>query len=202
MALKDLSFNDLTFFRTYSKNMQSCHEKEFLKVVDPDLVRSFYRGKNKKKEERGLYQDQNSREHYLVYSRIFQSTNTILPNLYYQNPRIMAVPPRKGDVQSAALMTALLNYYMKQNKQKEENQDAVLNTWFFGLGWKKMGYRTTFMQSEQEPSIEAQGQSQGQGGFFDKVKQGFSNFLGNKPDAIAPGASHELIDTEGTLKTS
>src|SRR3990167_9904595 len=129
--LTDLSALDFSFYKEYSKRMRTCWEKEFAEQIDPALMRAFYRGKNKKEvKNNSLYGNNlNAREHFLTMSRILQSTNTILPNLYYQNPKIMALPIRMADPNSAALMTAVINHYMKENQQKEENQEAVMNAW-------------------------------------------------------------------------
>ncbi len=196
MALKDISELDFSFYKEYAKKMRTCHEREFLEVIDPGLMRAFYRGKNKKEVEKGnpYSNTTNSREHFLTMSRIFQSTNTILPNLYYQNPKLMAIPCRKADPASAALMTAVQNHYMKETFQKEENQEAVMNAWFFGLGWKKIGYQTVFMPRSQDPE-SILGQSQG---FMGQVK----NILGIKPDNNENRERLQVVDYEGLFNTS
>lgn len=193
--LTDLSTLDMGFYVEYSKKMRTCWEKEFAEQIDPLLMRAFYRGKNKKQVESGqLYnQNLNSREHFLTMSRIFQSTNTILPNLYYQNPKIMALPIRQADPSSAALMTSALNYYMKVNFQKQENQEAVMNTWFFGLGWKKIGYRTEFTPKSQDPESVLENK-----GFIGGVK----SILGIKPDNNESKSRLEMVDYEGLFNSS
>lgn len=194
--LTDLSALDFAFYVSYSKKMRTCWEREFAEQIDPALMRQFYRGKNKKQVESGhLYnQNLNSREHFLTMSRIFQSTNTILPNLYYQNPKIMALPIRRADPNSAALMTSALNHYQKANFQKEENQEAVMNAWFFGMGWKKLGYRTQFAPKSQDPE-SILGQSSG---FMNGVK----SILGITPDNNESKPRLEMVDYEGLFNSS
>lgn len=197
MSLKDLSDLDFAYFRDYAKKMQLCHDKEFMEVIDPDLIRAFYRGKNKKQTKENLYaKNTNSREHFLTFSRIYQASNTILPNLYYQNPKILGIAGRGADANSAALMTAALNFYRKpaQNNAKRENQEAVMNTWFFGIGWKKLGYRTVFMPRVQEPETDMGGMA----GILEKAK----SILGMKPDNTESRERPDIVDYEGLYNNS
>lgn len=197
MALKDLSDLDFTYYKDYAKKMRDCHEKEFMEVIDPALMRAFYRGKNKKQSTNNSYNvNEHNREHFLTLSRIFQATNTILPNLYYQNPRIMASAIKMGDPRDGALMTAALNHYMVENKQKQENQEAVMNTWFFGLGWKKQGYRTVFYPETQDvESVSSTNQ-----GFMNQVKSMVG--MGPKPDSNESKERPEIVDYEGPFNSS
>lgn len=192
MSLEQLSQLDFEYYKSYAQKMRTCHEKEFLEVIEPDLIRAFYRGKNKKQSKENLYaKNTNSREHFLTFSRIFQASNTILPNLYYQLPKIMGIAGRGADENSAALMTAVLNYYRKpaQNDAKRNNQESVMNAWFFGIGWKKLGYRTVFMPRVQEPETELKGFA----GMVEKAK----SVLGMKPDNTESKERPDIVDYEG-----
>lgn len=192
MALQDLTQADFAYYKKMARDMKSCHEKEFLRRIDPQLMRAFYRGLNTKHlyednlfDQRGFYNDKDS---YMSLSRIFQATNTILPNLYYQNPSPIVIGKREGDDESAALMSALLKYYMKLNNAKRQNQEAVMNAWFFGIGWKKLGYRTVFFPKEriaQEPES-----------ILTKLQGGINNLLGVKPDNTESKASPDIVDYE------
>lgn len=201
MALKDLTDGDFQYYKRYAHSMMDCHEKEFVRVIDPDLMRALYRGKSDKKRENtddsGYWND---KAHYMALSKIFQATNTILPNLYYKNPTPIVVPKRDSDPNSAALMTAILKHYMKLNKAKEQNQEAVLNAYFFGLGWKKIGYRTVFLPKTNEPeSIPDQS-------MFDKIRGGFQKFMGMeetpKPDNTMSRETPDLVDYETLFNDS
>src|SRR3990167_5324789 len=199
MSLEMLSQLDFSFYQEYSKKMIHCHDKEMMEVIDPELIRAFYRGKNKKQSKNNLYNvNEHNREHFITLSRIFASTNTILPNLYYQNPRIMASPGRESDPDSAALMTALQNHYTKELHQKEENQEAVLNAWYFGLGWKKQGYRTVFAPKSSDPE-SILGKSQG---FMGQVKSFFGMGQESKPDSNESKDRPEIVEWEGPFNSS
>lgn len=188
MSLKDLSQGDFEFYKGYAKKMQACHEDEFMKVISPDLMRAYYRGRNSKEDKAqdmdalGFY---SHREHFLTYSRIFQASNTILPNLYYQNPSPICIARKDSTEDDAALMTAVIKYYMKLNEAKRKNQEAILNAWFFGLGWKKMGYHTTFL-----PGKEIKGEPESKdidsigGKVMQMVGQGMKSVLGIQPDNL------------------
>lgn len=154
MALQDLTQADLDWIRKKSKAMIAVHESEFLKMADPSLMKAFYRGRNKKWEEnentdeRGFY---NKREHYLTLSRIFTATNTLGPQLYYQNPQPIVVPGKNGTKEGAAFMASALRGNMEKNEAERQNPEACLSGWFFGLGWKKVGMRNTFLKRQEEP---------------------------------------------------
>lgn len=189
MSLKDLSDADFTYYRNYAKKMIDCHEKEFLKIISPDLMRAYYRGRNSKQDQMDTETDNmgfyTQREHFLTFSRIFQASNTILPNLYYQNPSPICLARKDSTENDAALMTAVLKYYMKLNEAKRKNQEAILNAWFFGVGWKKIGYHTTFLPKEgikDEP--ESKNVDTIGGRVMQMVGQGMKSLLGIQPDNL------------------
>lgn len=162
MSIDMLSQGDLSYYKRYSKDMLNCHESEFAQKIDPSLIRAMYRGRIGKEQDRygehggGGYGDTygnynnyyNEEDHVMAMVKLFQAANTILPNLYFQNPSPIVIPKRNSDPPDAALMCAGLKYYKKLNKQKQQNQEAVLNSYFFGIGWKKMGYRSVFPPAE------------------------------------------------------
>lgn len=148
MSLQDLTKGDLQYYRAYAGKMLSYHESHFMREIDPDLLRAFYRGYKTKEYREFLNDPLKRRNNTIALTRIFTATNTIEPNLYYQNPKIFAVPTRGTDPRRAALMTAVQNYYMRATKQKQENQTAIMNAYFFGIGWKKIGYHTAFPAPE------------------------------------------------------
>lgn len=208
MSVKDLSVGDFDFYKKYVDKMRVTHDREFMCRIDPDLMRCYYRGMNEKYKEdssRG-YNDHQERDfyndpsNYMTLSRMFQATNTILPNLYYQNPAPIVIPT-KAEAESAALMSALIKHYMKLNGAKRQNQEAVMNTWFFGIGWKKLGYRTVFFPRE---NVAGEPES-----ILDKLKGGFNNLLGNpignqtgKPDNLESKERPDVVDYETLFNNS
>ena len=207
--LTELSTADFSFYVKYASEMRKCHDSEFMKEINPNYIRAFYRGK-KFKDERftqlGIGQTQD--EHLLNLCMVFSGANTILPNLYYRNPSAI-VTALKGRAEvsgvvpeeSAALMSALLKYYSKRNKAKEENQDAALNGYFFGLGWKKISYQ---MASQPAPQIAEEPET--------RKEEGASNFsfMGlinpqeepKQTDPLQHGERYEFQDEEGLISTS
>ena len=204
--LTDLSRGDFDHYRKYSESMRSLHDKEFMQEISPDIIRAFYRGR-KVKDARftrtGYGMDAN--EHLLMLSMIFGSANTILPNLHHRNSQPIITPlrgqssvPNVTPEESAAILTALERYYMKKNDAKVNNQEAALNAYWFGLGWKKLGYSRKSEPTEQiadEPETETQPE-QKPFNFMDMMG------LGKKPDAIQSKERMEYVDEEGLFNSS
>src|SRR3990167_3567319 len=171
MSVKDLTAGDFDHFRRKVQAMKKCHEDEFVKKIRPDLMRAMYRGLMSSDIPTEGASENNDPE-LLAFSRIFQSTNTSLVSSYYQNPAPIVLAGRGSDANSAALMSAILKHYMKVNDAKRQNQEGVLNARFFGLGWKKIGYRTVFLPRVDEPETRPD-QS-----MIDKIRQAASSIFG------------------------
>lgn len=195
MAVKDLNKLDFDYFVSYARDMETAHETEFVKAIDPDLMRAFYRGKNRalnRLTQNAYY----GAESNLTLSRVFSATNTILPQLYFRNPQPIVVPKRETSYKQAALMASLIRYYMELNQAKLQNQQAVLNAWFFGLGWKKVGYRVEYPVKEivaGEPET-----------FTEKILNQFKSITGGS-ERVVPLESKETPDLaydEGLFNSS
>jgi hypothetical protein len=154
MSVKDLSQGDFAYWQKYGHADRNCHQEEFLQEANPDLMHALYRGYKSEEYKKCLKDPAKLRDHIVTYSKIFTACNTILPNLMYQMPRFLAVPEGETDPLNAATMTSALNHYHRVLKQKQENQQAVLNSWFFGLSWKKVGYYTPSEPRVQSPETE------------------------------------------------
>ncbi len=191
MALTDLSTGDFDFYKRKAYAMKDTHAKEFLNVIDPELMRALYRGRDSKtyegSDKMGFYND---KTHFMAMSKIFQGVNTILPNLYYQNPKPIVLPMRDSDDDSAALMSAILTHYRKpqQNNAKKQNQKSVLDAVFFGIGWKKIGYRTVFMPKVDEPETRLD--------MNILQKMGSLVGMGPKPDNSPSKERPDIVDYE------
>lgn len=152
MSVADLTQQDFSYWKNYLQKDIECHQREFVNCIDPLLLRGFYRGYRTKEYMnqlmKGNLDTERKRKDALTLTRIFTSTNTILPNLYYENPRILAIPQYGQSPIPAALLSSALNYYMIKLKQKEENQNAVMNAYFFGIGWKKVGYKVNYVNQQ------------------------------------------------------
>lgn len=193
MSLQDLGQGDFEYFVKYADQMRTCHEEEFKKKIDPDLLRAMYRGKMTKEKDK--MESQDDTKHMLAFSRLFQATNTIVPNLLYQMPSPIVTPLRNSDQESSALMASILKHYMKLNRSKQQNQESILNAWFFGIGWKKIGWRTVFMPKSQEPETQIDQN------LLDKTKSAVMSMFG-KPDNTESKERPEVVDYETLFNDS
>src|SRR3990167_9287951 len=206
MSLKDLSVGDFQFYQDYASKMRDVHEKEFIRQIEPDLMRCLYRGYKLKHNEDmdAYYYDKASgenfysdKDNFLTLSRMFQSSNTVLPNLMYQVPRAIVIPKKGATPQSAAFMSAALNHYAALNEAKRENQEAVMNAWFYGLGIMKTGYRTVFFPREpiaQEPESMLDK--------FGEAMRNVDNALGLRPDNLESKERPDIVDYETLFSNS
>lgn len=198
MSVKDLSRGDFEWLRKYVYDDVRCHEEEFLREANPDLMHALYRGYKDPQYKQNLRDPQKLRNHIVTYSKIFVATNTIIPNLMYQMPRYLAVPEHGTGPNKAASMTSALNYYNKVLKQKVENQQAVLNAWFLGLAWKKVGYYVPEAPKEETPETEGVevGEPQGIGLQFGQVQRSYKK---ESPFNSFESPINVMIDHKGTL---
>lgn len=194
MSIKNLSDGDFSFWLRYNDKDRSCHEREFMSEISPDLMRALYRGMRSTADEIKKVGSENSRDHLVTLNRIFTTTNTVLPNIYHQNPKKMAIPTYTSSDLGAGILTAALNYYTRKTGQKAENQEAIMNAWFFGLGWKKIGYAIATESSNEGPEsklspVEAAAI---------KLRQA----MGQKPDATQAKLVPDIIRYETLTNTS
>lgn len=75
---------------------------------------------------------------------IYTIAKTIVPSLYYRNPRILAFPKRRQDEDSVPIAASLLNYYFNELGIKDTNQLVILDAFLLGMGISKIGYATQF----------------------------------------------------------
>jgi len=201
VSVKELSTADFKYWKDYNQRDIQTHEDEFLREANPDLMHALYRGYKDPAYRQNLRDPAKLRNHILAYSKIFTATNTIIPNLMYQMPRYLVVPEFDTDPVQAAAMTAALNKYNKVLKQKMENQQAVLNTWFLGLSWKKIGYYIPESPKVDEPETEGAeaaeaGQPQGAGLQFGQLQHTYQK---ESPFNSFESPVNVLIDHKGTL---
>jgi len=187
--------------------MRATHEKEFMMEMDPGILRAVYRGR--KSDRNRFFQNVQSqfgmhgfnsgahRQDSVTISRIFTATNTLQSNLYWQNPRKIAVANQGSDPRSAVLMSAVQNHYMNLsdehgNTQKQENQEAIMNAWFFGTGWKKLGYQVVTETKSKQPEDKNDGTIQPSPG----------SILGIPPDQVEQSGLPEPVRYERLVNQS
>lgn len=199
MGIENLSQQDFSFYRAYADKMVACHEREFLEEINPEIIRALYRGNKNKDNRFSRFTQVTGKDHQITLNTLFSSSNTRLPNLYFQNPNPIITPIKDSTPESAAILTSLIKHYMKENSAKRENQEAVLNADWFGLGWKKQGYRVSMGLS---PDLEGEPESQGnQGGekpfnFMDVL------FQKEEPDALQYKPRVDFVEEEGLFNSS
>ena len=197
--LTDLTRQDFDHYVKYSDAMRAEHDRSFMEHINPDLIRAFYRGTKMKDSRFSRMGFGTANDHLLMLSMVFGSANTILPNLYHDNPGPIITALRGSSPsgistdESAALMSAIIKYYMKKNDAKRENQESALNAYWFGLGWKKVGYTR---MSEPQPSIEGEPETQTDKPFS------FMGLMGKKPSPLQSKDRMEYVDEEGLFNSS
>lgn len=68
----------------------------------------------------------------------------IVPSLYYQNPRILALPKKSSSADTAPVVTEVCNHYYRKMDVEETNQKVVWDAYVLGHGYSKVGYATKF----------------------------------------------------------
>ena len=81
---------------------------------------------------------------YPTINIIFPIVKNIIPSLYYRNPKIISLPKRRRDEDSAPMSAEILNYYHKELNIKEVNQHCTFDAYVLGMGVCKVGYATQF----------------------------------------------------------
>ena len=71
---------------------------------------------------------------------VFVLAKAIVPLLFPQQPRVLALPTRPQDAAMAPVAASLLNHYNAFLNLKATNQQAVFDTWLLGYGVTKVGY--------------------------------------------------------------
>jgi len=107
-------------------------------------------GENLEYYERGdiasgtISQGVEERPYTATLNLVYTVAKTVVPALYYRNPRVLAFPKRKQDEDSAPIAANLLNHYFNELNIKETNQLVILDAFLLGIGISKIGYATQF----------------------------------------------------------
>lgn len=92
-------------------------------------------------------------ESSIIENWLFISISTIMPNLFFQLPRIIIKAKRRELDFSAAVLNALANIYFTDDIRRE-NQLAILDAFMaYGYGVVKNGYNTKTEHKSNKPSI-------------------------------------------------
>ena len=75
---------------------------------------------------------------------IFPIVKNVVPSLFYQNPKVFALPKRQEDQDSAFYAGEVINHYYRELNLKLTNQQIVFDAYVLGFGVCKTGYATEF----------------------------------------------------------
>lgn len=195
MSVKDLTKADFDFHVQGAGDDKECWEKEFIGCIKPELMRHFYRGKKEVVKYFGGNTEDSTQN--LALSLLFASENTFASMVLPQNPRPIVVPLNETPSERAALMSSLLRKNMEINNGKAENREAIMNARFFGLGYKKVGYR---VQYAEKPQVSAEPET-----ITDKALNMFRQVTGGSEAMPVPMESKdtaELAYEEGVFNSS
>lgn len=101
---------------------------------------------------RGQHYDHYSEEDRLIVNIGFSTINVIAPNVAINYPKITVNAVKPDDAPQAIIAEAVVNYWMRKYRIREEFRLSVKDSLIFGHGWVKVGYR--FIEEEKVGSEE------------------------------------------------
>lgn len=81
---------------------------------------------------------------YTTLNLFHSITKNIVPALYYQNPKINAIPLRKTDQTAAPLAREIVNHYFRETEAQNVNKKVIWDAYVLGYGVYKTGYATKY----------------------------------------------------------
>lgn len=98
----------------------------------------------------GILDDENA---ITTLNLVHAIVKNIVPSLYYQNPRIIALPRKVSSADTAPIVTEICNHFYRKMDVEEVNQKVVWDAYVLGHGYSKIGYATKFgMDVDDEPA--------------------------------------------------
>lgn len=152
----------------------------------------FFRG-----EQWGL-EEVNSTINPLVINYVYNTIKTMIPTLYFKNPKIYVNATRPEYEANAAVVQELINYDWRTLYIKTEMKRTILRSLIGGLGWLETGY--VFEVEEAKPNeLSLEGIEEAIAGEIEEEetnKQEFTEFkiLKDSPFAIARSMLDVVID--------
>lgn len=101
---------------------------------------------------RGQHYDHYTEEDRLIVNIGFSTINVIAPNVAINYPKITVNAVKPDDAPQAIIAEAVVNYWMRKYRIREEFRLSVKDSLIFGHGWVKVGYR--FIEEEKVGSEE------------------------------------------------
>lgn len=142
----EINKSDFKYLKGYEKDMRAAHEKDFIGRLEPERIQKYYESERliSQIEASELGSDAQKVKR-ITLNKFFPATQTLLAVLYPRNPSFICTSKRgKQEDFSAKIAMGAMNYYFDELNSLEENQDAIINAWFFGYGIIKQGWRQTF----------------------------------------------------------
>lgn len=68
----------------------------------------------------------------------------VVPSLYYQNPRLLAIPKKISSADTAPIVAEIQNHFYRKPEVEENNKKVIWDAYVLGHGYSKTGYATKF----------------------------------------------------------
>lgn len=119
----------------------------------------------------------------------------VVPTLFFQNPRVITLPKRKVDEESAPFAREILNYYYKELEVDFENELAVWDGYVLNRGVYKVGYATKFGMDIPDPDAKKKKKST-----IDKALEAVGLKKAEKEEVVKPEIDQRIVAEKPYIK--
>ena len=132
----------------------------------------FFRGEQWTTEE--LVQVDNP----IVINYVFNTIKTLIPTLFFKNPKMFVSPTRPEFIDAAILAQEIINYDWHLLELKKEIKLSILRTLIGGLSWFETGYTFEVEEVQDEAATQAEVEAalRGETATADNPGQEFTEF--------------------------
>ena len=81
---------------------------------------------------------------------MFSISRTVIPSIYARNPEVYAMVRPRTHPMYGKITTELLNYQIGELKLKREARRAILDAFFCGIGWVKLGFAPALRRKQRK----------------------------------------------------
>lgn len=188
---------DFEYFKKYGLRMQSKHEKDYAQVLNSKRILKYYEGVRSIDTER-LLQDEAETPSRINLNKFFPATNTVVHEFYPANPLFIVTPKQQRNKEAeikAKVLASALNYYFDEKRAKHENQNAIIDAWFFGYGVMKQGWIANFKAPDNAQSVNQQQQPAQAGSLIGTIAEKTKAFFtGRQSEKSFAGDSADKTD--------
>jgi len=103
------------------------------------------------------HRTENTDSNLIAFNLIRSNTKRKVPSLYFRNPKVLATPRRKDDINSAGLVEVVLNYTFEQIKLKIQMKRCITDALLTTMGVMKIGIDSEFRldtKSKEDDRVE------------------------------------------------